>query len=142
MVKEIKKIIARSCIYFTIVEFILLLIAPYVMKTVINSIGESNFLTLKSAALIYLTLFLLSAFDLIFKIPRISSAILRVFHFILCLLASLIPIVFVPKNTPSQIILICIVFISVIYIVLSLVSYLIKLIINNKQDREYKNIVE
>lgn len=143
MVKEIKKIISKACVYFTLVEFLLLIIAPYIMKTVVKSVGEANFLTLRSAAFIFLALLLLSALDLVFKIPRVPSAILRVIHYFLCLTSALIPIICVPKKTPPEIILISIIFISVLYIVLSLVTYFIKTFFGKKEnDGEYNAVID
>lgn len=142
MIKELKKIIARSCVYFTAFEFALLVSAPYIMKVITKNTGEANFLTLKSAALIYLTFLLLSALDLIFKIPKVPSTAKRIVHFILCILSSLIPIVFVPAKASASIALISAIIFTFAYIIITLISYIATNIISNKKkDSEYESIL-
>lgn len=142
MIKEIKRIIACSCIYFTAFEFALLISAPYIMKAITKGTGEANFLTLKSAALIYLTFLLLSALDLVFKIPKMPSTVKRIGHFILCILSSLIPIVFVPVKTSASIVLISAIIFTFAYIIITLITYLVTNIISSKKkDSEYESIL-
>lgn len=95
--KQIYKIISNACIYFTVAEFVILLIATGYSEIDPQSGGSvTMFLSLGSAALIFLAAFIMSAMNLVFKLD-FSTPIKIMIHFIGSLVAYSFVFIMIPK---------------------------------------------
>ncbi len=136
MINDIKRIIAKSCVYFTVIVFAVLLAAEY-------EIGKAVFFSLKLGAITYFTVLLMSAYDLLFKIPKLSSVFLRAIHFVLWVITAMLPIWTGPVKASPAVTIVFMTVVAILYIVIAILTYVFGLIFSKgKKAEEYKSIMD
>lgn len=94
--KQIKKIISDACVYFTAAEFVILLAATgFSEMNPASGGGIAMFLSLGSAALIFLACLIMSALNLVFRLD-LSTATKLMIHFIGSLIAFGVVFIIIP----------------------------------------------
>ena len=140
--KNLIKTLYSACLYFTVSEFIILLIAnAFNQLAPSNGAAAGKFLSLDAAALIFLACFTVAALNLVWRLDYSLS--LRLFiHFVGCALAWAIIVIIIPGVYAdiSQIIVRSLIF-ALLYLVIAFIALIIHSIRKNRatEDLEYKN---
>lgn len=135
--KQIKKILSDACVYFTVAEFVLLLIATgYSEINPSSGGGVAMFLSLGSSALIFLACLIMSALNLVFRLD-LSTATKVMIHFIGSLIAYGVVFIIIPGayNDFGAIFVRLGVFV-VIYAVIAGIAGIVASVKNNKKADE------
>lgn len=135
--KQIKKILSDACVYFTIAEFVLLLIATGFSEIDPEAGGGiAMFLSLGSATLIFSACLIMSLLNLVFRLD-LSTALRVMIHFIGSLAAYSVVFIIIPKayNDFGAIFVRLGVFV-VIYAIIAAVAGIVASINNNKKADE------
>ena len=144
MTCEIKKIISRTCVCFTVCEFILLIIA----QAFINSDGRSDtlisFLGLKPAFLILVSSLVFNLLSYILKIKILPGAIKNILHYLLSMLCVVIICIVIPQRAEARFILVLLSLATLLYLVIRIVSFLLGRLFEKKPegDGEYTSVFE
>ena len=144
MTCEIKKIISRTCVCFTVCEFILLIIA----QAFINSDGRSDtlisFLGLMPALLILIAAFAFNLLSYVLKIKILPGAVKRLLHYILSMLCVVIVCVIIPQRAEARFLLVLLSLATILYFVIWLVTFILGKIFKSKEeiDGEYTSVFE
>ena len=135
--KQIKKIISDACVYFTAAEFVILLVATGFSEMNPESGGGiAMFLSLGSAALIFLACLIMSALNLVFRLD-LSTATKVMIHFIGSLIAFGVVFIIIPGvwNDFGAIFVRLGIF-AVIYAVIAGIAGIVASVKNNKKADE------
>lgn len=135
--KQIKKIISDACVYFTTAEFVILLVATGFSEMNPSSGGGiAMFLSLGSAALIFLACLIMSALNLVFRLD-LSTATKVMIHFIGSLIAFGVVFIIIPGvwNDFGAIFVRLGIF-AVIYAVIAGIAGIVASVKNNKKADE------
>ena len=135
--KQLKKILSDACVYFTVAEFVLLLIATgYSEINPSSGGGVAMFLSLGSSALIFLACLIMSALNLVFRLD-LSTATKVMIHFIGSLIAYGVVFIIIPGayNDFGAIFVRLGVFV-VVYAVIAGIAGIIASVKNNKKADE------
>ena len=144
MTCEIKKIISRTCVCFTVCEFILLIIA----QAFINTDGKSDtlvsFLGLKPAFLILVSSLVFNLLSYILKIKILPGAIKRILHYLLSMLCVAIICIIIPQRAEARFVLVLIFLATLLYLLIWLVSFLLGRIFKGKTkgDGDYTSVFD
>ena len=135
--KTIRKIISDACVSFTAIEFILLIISQTMLSSNAKSDALVNFLGLKAAVIIFVTALVFSIAGLILKIKRVPGFILRLIHFVVTVTTLEIAVLLVMSGFRARVLLVIGFVYTVLYIVISLILYLISRIrLDKKEEKE------
>ncbi len=145
ILKKLKQILYSACLYFTASEFIILIIA-----TAFNQLAPTNggtagkFLSLGSAALIFLACIAVAALNLVWRIDY-SLSLRLLFHFLGCLFVWAIVAIIIPGvyTDISQIIVRSLIF-AVLYLIIAFIALIVHSIKKNRatEELEYESKFE
>lgn len=138
ILKTLRQILYSACLYFTVSEFILLMIASGYQASNPEAGGTAAmFLSLGSAALIFLACLLMSALNLIFKLDY-SVSVRVLLHFIGSLIAYSLVFIFIPRAFDVAQILVRIVFFAGIYLVIAFIALIIASLRKNRRTEDFE----
>lgn len=135
----IKKIISSACVYFTVTEFALLIIINLMAEKWDMGKNFTPFFTIGSAFILLVFFTAIAASNLIFK-TKLPTPIAYLIHFLIVTVVYIVLFVLIPgvwQDGHAFAMRLC-VFVPV-YIIVALVSFIIKLIFNRStvRDEEY-----
>ncbi len=133
IIKQLRQTLYSACLYFTIAEFLLLFIATGYSEMNPEAGGTIGmFLSLSSAALIFLACLIMSALNLIFKLDY-SLSVRVLFHFLGSLIAYAIVFILIPRTFDIAQILVRIIIFAAVYLIIAFVALIVASMLKNKR---------
>ncbi|MBQ4137425.1 MAG: hypothetical protein IJD67_04880 [Clostridia bacterium] len=144
MLKEINKIISRTCVCFTACELILLIIAQAMISDGEKSDMLVSFLGLAPALLILLSALVFNLLSYVLKIKILPGAVKRLLHYILSMLCVVIVCVIIPQRAEARFLLVLLSLATILYFVIWLVTFILGKIFKSKEeiDGEYTSVFD
>ncbi len=136
--RKIFKIISDACVYFTAVQFLLLLAATgYGEMAPAEGGGVGKYLSLSSAALIFLACLIVSAMNPILRLDGYSLSVRLVLHFLGTFAAYAILFIVIPGAwTQLPVLLVRLGVFVILYLVIAFVVLIIRSIKKNRNTEE------
>ena len=136
IMKALRQVLERACLFFTLAEFLLLFIATGYQEINPSAGGTAGmYLSLGSAALIFLACLLMSALQLIFRLDY-SLSIRLLLHFIGSMVAFALVFIVIPGVFEIAQILIRLLIFAALYLVIAFVALIFVNLRKNKRSEE------
>ena len=144
MLEKLKKIISNTCICFTVIEFLLLIISEYMLSTGQVSDTVVSFLGLRPAAFVWLAALIFNLLSYVLNIKSLPGAVTRIIHYALSMLCVLIICVIIPQSTQSRFIFVLLALATLIYLILWLFSFIFSKIFSKERkcDEPYSPVFD
>ena len=138
IMKTLKQVLYSACLYFTAAEFLLLFIATgYKEMNPEAGGGVGMFLSLGSAALIFLACLIMSGLNLIFRLDY-SISVRMLLHFVGSLIAFTIVFILIPGAFDVAQILVRIIIFAGVYLIIAFIALIIASMLKNKKTEKFE----
>lgn len=130
--KYIKQTVYSACLYFTVTEFLIIILA-----TAGNILSGNGFFSLTAAALTFLACFVIAALNIVWKLDR-STPLKLVIHYLGSIVA-VMPLLFgIGIGNDIGRLLVCVLAFTVIYAVIAFVILLVSSICKNRRTEDFE----
>ena len=134
--KLIGKTLSRSCVYFTVAEFAVLVCANIMMQTNAQSDYIGGFLGIEGAFLMYVASLLAACLNLVLNLQAMPPVLRRVVHFVLFFAGMYIVFAVIPGNTGARFTFVFSALFVPAYLILTLISFAVKRLLRKEDGSE------